>query len=138
MLEGDGPPSFDRDTAVLKVLAAARDGYGPPSGDLGGSDLTWAERRRETRWPTEIPATATIEGKPFDVIVEDVSVGGMRLSGLAEAQVGQAVAVEVSPNQSYVGSITWAGNLNVGLRFDRQLKPDAQLLRVRLGKHRSR
>jgi hypothetical protein len=78
------------------------------------------ERRRWPRYAVEreTPVILTADGRRFDARIEDISLGGIRLSLNTAPPRNIELRVEHAGIGSFYGTRSWRGDAAIGLAFD--------------------
>jgi PilZ domain len=89
----------------------------------------WAERRRQPRVSTNLPAEIQFGPVTYDISIVDVSQGGLGLDGNQVLLAGDVVSVLIPDGRSLKGRIAWVAGTKAGLELADPLAPDDPLLR---------
>lgn len=78
--------------------------------------------RDSDRFALQRPSTARLEdGAPRDVVMEDVSQTGCRISGAIDLSAGDMIRIGLAGIGAQAAEIMWADQGTVGCRFDQPL-----------------
>jgi hypothetical protein len=82
-----------------------------------------SENRRATRHPVSIAAKLTIEGKPVDAMVMNLSLGGALVALPTKHAMGQRIEISfkvpTADQAIEVGTtVRWTEGTGIGLQFD--------------------
>lgn len=110
------------------MLRAVRDGSSPCL--LEGRPVmpSWAQRRRHRRVLLNMMATARYGGQTREVLVVDVSQGGLAMDFADDVEVGTVVSLRLSNGRRLAGSVAWSHNRKAGIAFFRELSAKDPLI----------
>ncbi|UZW56589.1 PilZ domain-containing protein [Sphingobium sp. JS3065] len=78
------------------------------------------------------PSTLRLrEQKPFDVVIDDLSSEGCRISSTVPLAAGEAISLGLPGIGRCAARVIWSGGKVAGCRFDRPLH-DAQIEKIKL------
>ena len=110
-----------RGEALVRMLSAARDGGFPCLEDGRTVVPRWAQQRQHRRFLVNESATAFIRGQGRQILVTDVSQGGLGLDGIANLANGQILAIQLLSGRRLVGRAAWNRGTRVGIKFLKDL-----------------
>lgn len=69
-----------------------------------------------------------VNGGEHNLLVADVSQGGMRIVTAQPIKIGAIVIVRMRTGRRFVSVVAWHNGQSVGVQFNRELPPDDPLL----------
>jgi hypothetical protein len=78
---------------------------------------------RPVRIDCRAPAECSVDGQPRPGIVENISLGGLRISGVPGLATGQKVAVRLCSHTILPASVRWLQHGVAGLKLDEPMSP---------------
>jgi len=80
---------------------------------------------RSVRVPCQVEATCWVNGEIHTALVENISIGGMRLKGLPEVEPGTPMTVSFCGKEFTSVTVRWSNQLRTGLRFANRMTREA-------------
>ena len=123
-----GEINDDNVNKLVNLLSGVRDGASPCIDNGTPSVPSWAQRRQFRRIVLNMEAMLAVNGREHNVLVADVSQGGMRLVTTQPLKIGTIVIARLRTGRRFVSVVAWHNGQSVGVQFNRELPPDDPLL----------
>lgn len=108
--------------SCIEAKVAWRDGREYGFEHLGEVPNKFAEfPARSVRVPCEAEATCWIGGEAYPCLVQNISIGGMRTSGLPRLPTGTMMTVKFCGLEMPSTTVRWSTDEQAGLRFSERL-----------------
>ncbi len=86
------------------------------------------ERRRDDRWPVQCSTMLCMTNHQTNVVIEDVSVGGLRIRTASDLSVSGPLTVELHSHDRQEATIAWIRCGRVGAMWRHPLSPSHEFL----------
>ena len=113
---------------IVDLLGRVRDGASPCLNNGTPGVPSWAQRRQFRRIALNMEARLVVNGREHNLLVADVSQGGMRIVTAQPIKIGAIVIVRLRTGRRFVSVVAWHSGQSVGVQFNRELPPDDPLL----------
>ena len=113
---------------LVELLERVRDGASPCLINGTPDVPSWAQRRQFRRIVLNMEARLVVNGHEHNLLVADVSQGGMRIVTAQPIKIGAIVIVRLRTGRRFVSVVAWHNGQSVGVRFNRELPPNDPLL----------
>ena len=87
----------------------------------GLSILAQEERRGSERWRVHLLATAEVAPDVGDILIQDISETGLRISTAATLEIGETIVVDLPDERVARASVVWQRGTSFGCEFDSPL-----------------
>lgn len=88
----------------------------------------WVQQRRWDRRQINMKCTLTVRGASYAASLRNISLGGALIDGVPVIPRGTQVVVTTDQGRSLKGSVMWARDKSIGVKFDEQLMHDDPLV----------
>ena len=113
---------------LVELLGRVRDGASPCLNHGTPGVPSWAQQRQFRRIALNMEARLVVNGGEHNLLVADVSQGGMRIVTAQPIKIGAIVIVRMRTGRRFVSVVAWHNGQSVGVQFNRELPPDDPLL----------
>lgn len=114
--------------AVATELVLIRDADGPSIRTTAPLVDTYGNRRRAKRVSCNIKALLSVAGESRNVVIVDISTGGLGMIDVAHLRQGARATVWLRTRRELAGTISWVSGGRGGMVFDKPLPVQDDLL----------